>query len=128
LVTKSGEIVASGLAGRVKAASDTGVVRLALGELESDDLIQVNTNSGNIELFSALENDMELSALSSVGMVWATQVEAEIGKEFKLEPAVRPASRVVIRSESGRIRLLSQNTIDALVMPSPAATETPDAP
>lgn len=128
LITQSGEIAASGLAGRVKAETDTGLMRLALGELESDDSLQVNTNSGDIELFPNPDNDIELSALSSVGMVWAPQAEAEIGKEFKIAPVTRPAARVVIRSESGRIRLLSQNTIDPLVVPSPAAAETPDTP
>lgn len=126
LVSKEGEIVASGLAGKVRAQSETGMVRLALYTLESDDSVVITTESGNIELFLAPEVEAELSAISELGTVKAAGIKKSmLGEEFKIEPRSPSAAEVTIRSRSGAVNLLAQDTIDPLVEPSLAAEGTP---
>lgn len=128
LVTQSGDIVASGLSGQVRAESGGGTIRLAIGAMKPNDSVRITTESGNIEAFLLSESAVKLDAVSDRGITLTPEYKTNIGKGIKIEPSILPAATVLIRSKYGTIRLLDKDTIDPLAEPDPDASEPKGSP
>lgn len=128
LVTQSGDIIASGIGGQVRAESDGGTIRLAIGAIKPNDSVRITTESGNIEAFLLPGSAVELDAVSDRGITLTPEYKTDIGKGMKIEPRLLPTATVSIRSKYGTIRLLDKNTIDPLAESKPDSADSKDLP